>query len=217
MTAYAELNDDDLIEKYKSVSNIVSSNRNAEQAIKILLNAGYGAFTNNHFKFFDIRIGTSITLTGQCIIQWCEKTFNDYFNKILKTQDVDFVHYVDTDSVVGDTYVYYGDNEIKISELYDIIQNDYVYNDEFNRSYVKPVNDITTKSFNTKLKQLENKNIKHIMKHRVKKEMFKITNHLGESVIVTEDHSVIIKRNGRHISVSPKEINVEIDKIINIV
>jgi DNA polymerase elongation subunit (family B) len=98
MTTYAELNDDELIEKYKSVSNIVSSNRNAEQAIKILLNAGYGAFTNSHFKFFDIRIGTSITLTGQCIIQWCEKTFNNYFNKILKTQDVDFVHYVDTDS-----------------------------------------------------------------------------------------------------------------------
>jgi DNA polymerase elongation subunit (family B) len=84
MTTYAELNDDELIEKYKSVSNIVSSNRNAEQAIKILLNAGYGAFTNSHFKFFDIRIGTSITLTGQCIIQWCEKTFNNYFNKILK-------------------------------------------------------------------------------------------------------------------------------------
>lgn len=98
MTTFTELSDDDLIEKYKSVSNIVSSNRNAEQAIKILLNAGYGAFTNSHFKFFDIRIGTSITLTGQCIIQWCEKTFNNYFNKILKTQDVDFVHYVDTDS-----------------------------------------------------------------------------------------------------------------------
>lgn len=98
MTAYAELNDDDLIEKYKSVSNIVSSNRNAEQAIKILLNAGYGAFTNSHFKFFDIRIGTSITLTGQCIIQWCERTFNNYFNKHLKTSNVDYITYCDTDS-----------------------------------------------------------------------------------------------------------------------
>ena len=82
----------------KELEKIASANRNQEQAIKILLNAGYGAFTNAHFKFFDIRIGTSITLTGQCIIQWCEKSFNDYFNKLLKTENKDYVTYCDTDS-----------------------------------------------------------------------------------------------------------------------
>ena len=63
---------------------------------------------------------------------------------------------------------------------------------------------------------IEDKKINYIMKHTVKKEMFKITTSDGKSVIITEDHSVIIKRNGRYMSVSPKNINTTTDKIINI-
>jgi intein/homing endonuclease len=52
------------------------------------------------------------------------------------------------------------------------------------------------------------------MKHKVKKEIFKIT--VGDdSVIVTEDHSIIVLRNNRLMSVKPKELS-DSDEIINI-
>ena len=37
-------------------------------------------------------------MSGQMIIKWSEKTINDYLNKILETEDEDYV-IVDTDSV----------------------------------------------------------------------------------------------------------------------
>ena len=43
------------------------------------------------------------------------------------------------------------------------------------------------------------------MKHTVKKRMFKIKCD-GKEVIMTEDHSIIVNRNGKNISVSPKDI-----------
>ena len=43
------------------------------------------------------------------------------------------------------------------------------------------------------------------MKHKVKKEMFKIKVN-GKEVICTEDHSVMVERNGEVIEVSPRDI-----------
>jgi intein/homing endonuclease len=51
------------------------------------------------------------------------------------------------------------------------------------------------------------------MKHEVEKEMFKITVN-GKSVIVTEDHSVMIFRDGKLRSCKAKDIKSE-DKLIS--
>jgi DNA polymerase elongation subunit (family B) len=68
-------------------------------AIKIMMNSLFGAWSNKWFHYFDDRVAESITLTGQLTIQCAEKCINDYFNKILKTQNKDFVVAIDTDSV----------------------------------------------------------------------------------------------------------------------
>ena len=54
---------------------------------------------NQYFAFFSIDLAEAITMSGQMIIKWSEKTINDYLNKILETEDEDYVIAMDTDSV----------------------------------------------------------------------------------------------------------------------
>jgi DNA polymerase elongation subunit (family B) len=79
----------------------IAKNRNYEQAIKILLNAAYGALANKHFKFFDIRLAEAITLTGQAVLKCADKGFNVYLAK-MGFPEQDFVIYEDTDSCYVD-------------------------------------------------------------------------------------------------------------------
>ena len=77
---------------------------NRQMAIKILLNSLYGAIGNAYFRYFDLRVAEGITLTGQLAIRWAEKAVNAEMNKILGTEDADYVIAIDTDSV----YVNFG-------------------------------------------------------------------------------------------------------------
>ena len=71
---------------------------NKQQAIKILMNSLYGATSNEHFRYFDVRIAESITLSGQLTIRWAENRINAYLNELLKTNE-DYVIAIDTDSL----------------------------------------------------------------------------------------------------------------------
>ena len=75
---------------------------NTQQAVKILLNSLYGALGNQYFRYFDQEIAEGITLSGQLSVRWAEKAMNKYMNKILKTEDQDFVIAIDTDSLYVD-------------------------------------------------------------------------------------------------------------------
>ena len=66
-------------------------------ALKILLNSGYGAMTNKFYRWYDRRMGESITLSGQTVIRSSEKAINKWMNKLLKT-DKDYIVAIDTDS-----------------------------------------------------------------------------------------------------------------------
>ena len=77
----------------------ISRYNNIQMAKKISLNSAYGAIGNNWFRYFDLRIATAITTSGQLSIRWIEKAINIYLNKILETKDEDYVIASDTDSV----------------------------------------------------------------------------------------------------------------------
>ena len=70
-----------------------------QMAIKIMMNSLYGAIGNRWFRYYDHRIAEAITTSGQLSILWAEKTVNDFMNKILETENVDYVIAIDTDSV----------------------------------------------------------------------------------------------------------------------
>lgn len=66
--------------------------------MKLLLNSGYGALINKYFRWFDPRMGKSITLSGQFVIQVAEREINKWMNQVLNTTNVDYIIAIDTDS-----------------------------------------------------------------------------------------------------------------------
>ena len=72
---------------------------NQQMAIKILMNSLYGALGNAYFKYFDLRMAEGVTLTGQLAIRWAERAVNGAMNKLLNTNDKDYVIAIDTDSL----------------------------------------------------------------------------------------------------------------------
>ena len=93
-------------QKEKSIELEKEINRlnNRQMAIKILMNSLYGALGNQYFKYFDLRLAEGVTLTGQLAIQWAERHMNQAMNKVMKTDNVDYVIAIDTDSL----YVNFG-------------------------------------------------------------------------------------------------------------
>ena len=91
----------DKFERYQLEKKIATLG-NQQMAIKILMNSLYGAMSNEYFRYFDNRIAESITMSGQLTIRYAEKVINEYVNKILKTDEVDYVIAIDTDSLYID-------------------------------------------------------------------------------------------------------------------
>ena len=78
---------------------LISRYNNIQMARKISLNSAYGAIGNQWFRYYDIAIAEGITTSGQLSIRWIENKVNNYLNKILDTNDKDYVIASDTDSI----------------------------------------------------------------------------------------------------------------------
>ena len=72
---------------------------NIQMAKKTSLNSAYGAIGNQYFRYYKLANAEAITLSGQVSIRWIENKMNNYLNKILKTEDTDYVIASDTDSI----------------------------------------------------------------------------------------------------------------------
>ena len=72
---------------------------NIQWARKIALNSAYGAVGNQYFRYYDVRQAAGITTAGQFIIRFVEKNMNEYLNKILNTENQDYIVASDTDSI----------------------------------------------------------------------------------------------------------------------
>ena len=72
---------------------------NIQMARKIQLNSAYGAIGNQYFRYYNLANAEAITLSGQVAIRWIENKVNNYLNKVLKTEETDYVIASDTDSI----------------------------------------------------------------------------------------------------------------------
>lgn len=69
-----------------------------QYALKIQLNSLYGAIGNEYFRFYNSDNAEAITLTGQTIIQWIERSVNEALDHP-KEGKMGEVFYCDTDSI----------------------------------------------------------------------------------------------------------------------
>ena len=83
----------------KALEKEISRCNNIQMAKKISLNSAYGAIGNQYFRYYKLANAEAITLSGQVSIRWIENKMNEKINKILKTQEVDYVIASDTDSI----------------------------------------------------------------------------------------------------------------------
>ena len=83
----------------KELEKEISRCDNIQMAKKIALNSAYGAIGNEYFRYYKLANAEAITLSGQVAIQWIEEKMNSYMNKVLKTEEVDYVIAMDTDSI----------------------------------------------------------------------------------------------------------------------
>ena len=90
---------------------------------KILLNSLYGALLNPHCRFFDQRLGQSVTLTGRCITKHMISKMNEIFTGEY-THTGDSIIYGDTDSAYFSAYPVLKETDFEwtkdnVLELYD--------------------------------------------------------------------------------------------------
>jgi DNA polymerase elongation subunit (family B) len=85
--------------KKREYKTQITQLHNAQMAIKIAMNSLYGATANKYFLYYISEMAEAITTSGQLSIRYAEKSVNDYLNQVLKTKGVDYIIYIDTDSI----------------------------------------------------------------------------------------------------------------------
>ena len=91
-------NETDDSKKYEIEKRIAKYN-NIQLAKKVSLNSAYGALGSQYFRFYDLRMALGVTTAGQLSIRWIENKINGYMNKLLGTNNHDYVIASDTDSI----------------------------------------------------------------------------------------------------------------------
>ena len=181
---------------------------------KINLNSLYGALLNPGCRFFDKRIGQSTTLTGRTIAKHMDAFINECFTGVYDHTGEAIIY---GDSVTGDTMIDLGDGErVKIEDLYNNIQYK-VIQDE-GKEYAIPTNaeeDLSVLGFNSEEDEAVYGAINYVMRHKTSKQLYKVTMDDGTSVTVTEDHSLMVDRDGFLVEVKPTEL-LDDDLIISI-
>lgn len=96
---YSKMTDQQLIDLEHQYSNAAARFDSLQLAQKILMNSLYGALGAGSFRYFDLNLASSITLSGQHAIKWIERKLNELLDQ--KTGfSKDRVVLIDTDSVV---------------------------------------------------------------------------------------------------------------------
>jgi DNA polymerase elongation subunit (family B) len=82
--------------KDDALTNDIAKYSTIEQALKVFLNSAYGAMAENSFRYYDLRLASSITLSGQLAVKWISEKIDKHFKQLGIENSV---IYGDTDSV----------------------------------------------------------------------------------------------------------------------
>lgn len=207
MLKYEQLEQDEEDEEKKKLhKKMIVQLHNRQMAIKIQINALYGASANRYFLYYIREMAEAITTSGQLSIRYAEKSINKYLNKVLKTENVDYVNYC----VDGNTKLDVNGKEETIKNLYDRLKVS-------SSSGHKSIQDqnIFVLSYNIETNSREYKRASVITKTRSKKKMYKVWIDEEKYIVVSSDHRFIVKRNGSILEEIAENLH-EDDEFINI-
>lgn len=187
-----------------------------EKSLKTMINSLYGALANKFFFIKNPDFAAAITSSGRFFIQLCAERAEEYFQAMTETEkglikNNKFVVYGDTDSVVSDSCLHINNKVITIEDFFNEVDSKIDVTPS--GCEVKQVKDCLTPTFSIKT-GLVQKPVKYVMRHKVKKQMFRIKTKDG-FVDVTKDHSIKVLRNDELIDIKPSEIQKG-DKIVKL-
>lgn len=174
-----------------------------QQIRKILLNSLYGALLNKGSRFFDKRLGQSVTLTGRSMTKHMASKINEVCTDTYNHTGGVVIY---GDSVTGDSMIDVIINgepkSICIEELYEMFIGT-EYSDKNDKEYVIP--DLLVKTYSTSDDCVYYDNAKSIMRHKNTNDLFEIsTEH--HKIKTTSDHSIVAEIDGELGEYTPLEI-----------
>jgi len=185
-----------------------------QQIRKIQLNSLYGSLLQKGSKFYDKRMGQSVTLTGRCITRHMAAKINE-----IVTGNYDYtgdaIVYGDTDSLTPDSMVETEDGRMTIAALYDHFSGAIISDNENTEKKI-PLGEFEVLSYDEMKKEPTFRELKRIHRHKVSKPKWKLVTESGKEIIVTGDHSLVVLRNGRLVEVRPSEVNPESDQVVTL-
>lgn len=202
---------------------------NWEQGTKIMINSFYGGLANPYMYFFDPSLAECITKQGKNAILYAESNINDYFLnhwyedkethrkigvKVTKPVVSGVTVYIDTDSVDKSTVInisHDGKQEsVTIEKLYNACIKFGSAGDTL----------AGHESVNCSFSVLNYNNgdlyyapVKRVIRHKVNKKKWVLMTKTGNSVIVTNDHSLVVFRKGKHVECTAENVRLT-DKIL---
>lgn len=221
------MKEDELKEFKRILGNEITFYTCKEQAMKLLGNSMYGGSSHAAFYWFNINLARDITGEARNLIHMMEKHIPEYFennwsnmtdlheklgikvNKDYTGKNLVQVIYGDTDSVQADTQIRTNKGLVSIEEFFNR-NNTGIINITPNGSELISTDE---QILNYDGKKLCYQPVNYIMRHKVSKPKWKLRTKSGKEIIVTEDHSLIVFRNGKKTEVKPKDI-LKTDKIL---
>ena len=173
-----------------------------QHSFKIYLNSVYG-FTGTQFSpVFSQDIAEAVTLTGQATTKEMVRYTNAALNRLGNTDDsISHVVAGDTDSVFSKAKIYVN-NKLKTIEN---VFNDFI--NDGNIEILQNGTEVVIPNLKMETKSINGSTlIKNISRHKVSKGQYKISIQGKDSLKITEDHSIMIYRDGQVIECKPNEI-----------
>ena len=221
---FSEWDDNQLQEFKRKLKDEITYHTCNEQAMKLLGNSMYGGSSHVMFFWFNLWLANDITGEARNIIHKMEHHAPEFFlgwpqwKDVHKSLGIELIDH--PEELLKDVKIQ-EDTTLKIKTLTG--EECISIEDLFERWFDKATEVIKTKNGSELVKSddlilnwngdLSYKPIKYIMRHKVSKPKWRLKTKSGKEVIVTEDHSLIVFRDGKEIQVKPRDVR-KTDKIL---
>lgn len=177
---------------------------------KIVINSSYGSLLNCSCVVYDFRLGSSTTLTGRLVTKHMAERINDYtIKKCIYTGGI--LIGGDTDSEKFDTKHTICDangviKQIDVEDLYKSC-NGFWIDERTGKEYGFTTSKVLGYDDTKGCERFFG--IRYVYRHKTRKKKWEIEDAEGNVVTVTEDHSCMVERDGKLISVKPRDITTD--------
>lgn len=208
-------------------------NNALQLAFKLVINGFYGAMAARHFVCFCNDVAGSVTAHGREMLEYMMASNEEYWYEHWHldtavheklgistpkqiTRGTVVTSYGDTDSCAGTSLLRTSMGDITIEDLYNWLNSTKAPLEVDAHGHEIITLDKTVTCLNyTAEKGVYDAPVKKVIRHKVTKEKWLLKTKSGKEIYVTNDHSMVVFRDGVQIVVKPREI-LKTDKILSI-